>query len=114
MHITVTAVELGELVGLYRDDLQQRRRHPHPVVMRTGTEKSAGVEGFLVSLTRIMLVTVVCGRFLCADFFVLDSLLSPEGVRYGLLEAHHPSFGLRLLEGLLTQLGTYNLCGAPV
>ena len=46
MRITVTAVKLGELVGLYRDDLQQRRRHRHSVVMRTGTEKSAGVEVF--------------------------------------------------------------------
>ena len=114
MRITVTAVKLGELVGLYRDDLQQRRRHRHSVVMGTGIEESAGVKGFLVGLTKMMLVTVVCGRFLCADFFVLDSFLSPEGVRYRLLEAHRPSFGVRLLEGLLAQLGTYDLCGAPV
>src|SRR5215203_150036 len=44
----------------------------------------------------------------------LDSFLSTEGVRYRLLEAHRPSFGSRLFEGLLAQSGTYDLCGAPV
>jgi hypothetical protein len=76
--------------------------------------RNRGVKGFLVGLTKMTLVTVVCGCFLCADWFVLDSFLSPEGVRYRLLEAHRPSFGVRLLEGLLAQLGTYDLCGAPV
>jgi hypothetical protein len=113
LRFTITTVKLGELVGLHRDDLQQRRRHHHSAAMATGTEKS-GVKGFLVGLTKMTLVTVVCGCFLCADWFVLDSFLSPEGVRYRLLEAHRPSFGVRLLEGLLAQLGTYDLCGAPV
>ena len=112
--VTVSAVTLGELVGLHRDRLQQRRRHRHSVVIGTGIEKSAWVQGFLVGLTKMILVTVVCGCLLCADFFDLDSFFSPEGVRYRLLEAHRPSFGLRFLEGLLAQLGTYELCGAPV
>ena len=76
--------------------------------------RNRGVKGFLVGLTKMTLVTVVCGCFLGADWFVLDSFLSPEGVRYRLLEAHRPTFGVRLLEGLLAQLGTYDLCGAPV
>ena len=112
--VTVSAFTLGELVGLHRDGLQQRRRHRHSVVIGTGTEKSAWVQDFLVGLTKMILVTVVCGCFLCADFFDLDSFFSPEGVRYRLLEAHRPSFGPRFLEGLLAQLGTYELCGAPV